>query len=169
MLNIHVIVLTTLRSLQPKCNTWMVTWKPLAFYLCVTYRRMHAHVTKWIQTIVTNTISKCKIFYLLRSKPPHSVKRCLCSQLLHLIKETLVVRMTILSIILSAVVDTTNEFLPSVIALTLLIFGLRPQTQPIYSFHFGVLIWPLFLWCFLISFLYSIIMHCIVNVENHQY
>ena len=27
-----------------------------------------------------------------------------------------------------------------------IIFWLRPQTQPIYSFHFGVPIWPLFLW-----------------------
>jgi len=38
---------------------------------------------------------------------------------------------------------------------------------PIYSFHLVVPIWPLFRWWFPI--LYIINMHCIVNVENHQY
>jgi len=35
------------------------------------------------------------------------------------------------------------------------IFGLRPQTQPIYSFGIGVPIWPLFRWWFPISIYYS--------------
>jgi len=35
------------------------------------------------------------------------------------------------------------------------VFGLRPQTQPIYSFGFGVPIWQLFLWWFPISLYYN--------------
>jgi len=37
---------------------------------------------------------------------------------------------------------------------------LRPQMQPIYSFHFGVPIWPLFLWWFPISLYYNYALCC---------
>jgi len=40
------------------------------------------------------------------------------------------------------------------------LFRLRPQTQPIYSFHFGVPIWPLFLWWFPISLYYNYALFC---------
>jgi len=40
------------------------------------------------------------------------------------------------------------------------LFGLRPQTQPIKSFHFGVPIWPLFLWWFPIFLFYNYALYC---------
>jgi len=40
------------------------------------------------------------------------------------------------------------------------IFGLRPQTQPIYSFYFGVPWWPLFLWCIQICLYYNYSLYC---------
>ena len=40
------------------------------------------------------------------------------------------------------------------------LFGLRPQTQPIYSFGIGVPKWPLFLWWFPISLYYKYALYC---------
>ena len=42
----------------------------------------------------------------------------------------------------------------------MMILGLRPQTQPIYSFGFGVPIWPLFLRWFPISLYYNYAQYC---------
>jgi len=44
--------------------------------------------------------------------------------------------------------------------LGIFIFGLRPQTQPIYSFGIGVPKWPLFLWWFPISLHYKYALYC---------